>query len=42
MAQECEENFKKGNIELHYTNKACEAIKDKLRWKSNHDIQEFQ
>jgi hypothetical protein len=42
MAQECDENFKKGKIEFHYTIKVCEAIEDKLRWKSNHDIQEFQ
>jgi hypothetical protein len=41
MTQECEENLKKGKIELHQTNKACEAIEDKLRWKSNHDIKEF-
>jgi hypothetical protein len=42
MAQECEENFKKSKVELHLTNKACEDIEDKLGWKSNHYIQEFQ
>ncbi len=30
VAQESEENLKKGKIDLHQTNQACEAIKDKL------------
>ncbi len=42
MAQECEENFKIGKIELHQTNEACEAIKDESCWKSYHYIEEFQ
>ncbi len=42
MAQESEENFQKGKIELHQTNKACKAIKGELRWKSYHYIEEFQ
>ncbi len=42
MAQEGEENSKKGKVELYQTNKACEAIEDELHWKSNHYIQECQ
>ncbi len=42
MAQESEENVKKGKIELHQTNLACQAVKDKLRWKLYHYIEEFQ
>ncbi len=34
--------IKKRKIELHQTNQACEAIKDKLRWKWYHYIEEFQ
>jgi hypothetical protein len=33
---------KKGKVEFHETIKACEAIEDKLHWKSNHVIQEIQ
>jgi hypothetical protein len=42
MTQECEENIKKGKVELHLKKKACEAIKKELLRKSNHDIQEFE
>jgi hypothetical protein len=38
LAQECEEDIKKGKEELHQTNKACEATEKELLLKSNHDI----
>ncbi len=41
MAQESEEILKKGKVELHQTNKACEAIEDELCWKLYHYIEEF-
>jgi hypothetical protein len=41
MAQKCDLK-KKAKLNNIKKNKACEAIKDKSRWKSNHEIQELQ